>query len=250
MLPNEVYTIGPKPSGNPVEEILTLMTKLPTYMENADALRNISSISSLIAKAEAFAECGKQLTAELRQWQDRRELIHGQLYWEEKSDFRNKCSFATAQQDFFLSERFSFPNSVTAYSQMLYWTAVLLVYNNHWTTCVWLQTALGPGCELLPSTTDKFSLRANSTIYASAYNCAMNIAKSLEYFLRPEIAGIRAYLMGFPMTVAMGFFQYFDLAEDAWFQTVLRYLRDVEGIPLGDFLDSCASSKMLMLVRV
>jgi hypothetical protein len=174
----EIATIGPEPSQDSVEEILELMANVPAYMEDVDSLRDISLKSTIFARAQTLIKHGNQLITEFSDWQEQQRLSHGDLYWEEASSFRSQRCFATTEHDFCLSKRLGFPNIATAYSQMLYWTSLLLIISNQWTTCIWLKSTLGPEFRFLSSTVEEFSVGTNTAICTNGYSCAINIAKS------------------------------------------------------------------------
>jgi len=71
----------------------------------------------------------------------------------------------------------------------------------------------------------------------------------MEYFVRPGICGRFAGLIGFPMSVAMGYFQHNGGSELAWFDTVLGFLREKYHIPLDTFLQSIFEDADLQLIR-
>jgi hypothetical protein len=115
--------------------------------------------------------------------------------------------------------------------------------------CLWLKEALGTAADLLPEGNDKFSFPGQFTLYSGAHAAALDIAMSLEYFIRPEMGAVGAGLIGFPVSVAMGYFTYCNSPECAWIETVLKYVRRRYDIPLDTFLESMFTGRILQIVR-
>lgn len=228
------------------------MAQLPAYMEAADELRDNVSLFGDVKQVQCFIDQTHKLINELEAWQRERVLsTQDKLHIERASHLSFLLSISPSKAHIGkLSGNFLFPDSATAYSQILYWTALLLLYSNHWTALATFETPYKPRqAEQGVRQFEDFSPQ-ELDVYNRAYTCARNIAKSLDHFLGPEVAGNGASLIALPITVAMGFFQYWNLPENSWCEAILIHLREVCGIPLDDFLDSCNSSKSLVLVKI
>jgi hypothetical protein len=220
-------------------------------MEDADALREYVDVPTVLVKAVALAESCRLIWIELEQWHFIQETsIVCPRYWYEPSFLIQKTavplSFDTQSQ---FREYISFSDFSTAYSELLYWTTLLLLYSTHCLACVWLREFLGPAFAILPITDDPFSYPEHELLYSGACSSATNIAQSLEYFIQPERGGLGFGLIGFPMAVAMGFFEYCNSTKKEWFDIVLKDLRDSHAIPLDTFLESMFNEEILKLVR-
>jgi hypothetical protein len=220
-------------------------------MEDSDALRRHSDVSTTISKATSLAEKCRKLAAELEEWHEAQETQgSGPRSWQQPSIFRpSGAESPLAEGEYYLEECLYFPSFPVAFSELLYSTCLLLLYSTHCMTCGWLKATLGSAIALLPEGDDAFSYPEKFSLHAGAHKTAFDIAMSLEYFINPAMGGVGAGLIGFPVAVAMGFFQFCNLPELAWFDTVLRYVRREYDIPLDTFLESMATGEILKLVR-
>lgn len=237
---------------SPAHRVVDIMYQLPAIMEDADALRQYSDVATVLEKAIALSTKCRNTWAELEQLHCAQELanVHPR-YWY-ASSFLSLTAVASASvgSDSIFPEYICFSDFPTAYAELLYWTSLLLLYSTHCLACIWLREFLGPAFNLLPITDDPFSYPEHHTLYSGACSSATSIAQSLEYFVQPERGGLGVGLIGFPMAVAMGFYEYCHSPKREWFDVVLRYIRETHAIPLDTFLESMFNTDILKLVRV
>lgn len=79
------------------------------------------------------------------------------------------------------------------------------------------------------------------------HDMAVNIARSVEYFVQPKTVALGACVISFPIAVAFGYFEYFNLPECDWFRQIFAYTRKF-GIDVGDFLEAMPSETNLEFV--
>jgi hypothetical protein len=235
----------------PTHEVLDLMVHIPSVMEDADVLRQPSDVFVTVEKATALAAKCRQLATELERWHEIQEKNSaGPRSWEEPSILQSRSSgMFPDERGFPIKHRLCFSDLTVAHSEMLYWTSLLLLYSTHSMACRWLKETLGTVYDVLPSADDAFSHPQHVSLQPASRSCALNIGKSLEFFIRPEMGGAIIGLIAFPMSVAMGYFEYCHEPELAWFWTVLRYVRVKYAIPLDSFLESMFTEEILKLIR-
>jgi hypothetical protein len=233
-------------------QVIDILARLPSIMEDVDDMRECSDIQNLIRKAAALAEKSRALWNDFHSWHQSQDILDDTLrYWLESSIIHpKKEKWRADESKFHFVQYLNFSSLETAHSELLYWTGLLLLYSTHFTTCCWLREVLGSIFELLSGGADAFSYPENSTLGSAAQTCAINIAQSLEYFVKPEMGGLGIGLVGFPMSVAMGYFQYSNAPEKAWFEIILRYIRREYAVPLDGLLESMFKREILKLVRV
>jgi hypothetical protein len=181
-----------------INEVFDIMGRIPGYLEDADNLRTSSSIAK---SSIAFAEHGETLVRQLRSWYDTQLSLNLEpLYWEEDSTFADQNFSWRSQEDYFLNKRLEFKDSVTAHAIVLHWVALLLVYTTHYMNTLHLHNSLGhnEATTLASSKTHlSFSDASNLELLENAEKCALLTAKSIEYFLQPELGGISANMSAF-----------------------------------------------------
>ncbi|EFE41422.1 hypothetical protein TRV_03857 [Trichophyton verrucosum HKI 0517] len=153
-----------------------------------------------------------------------------------------------------------FLDTETAHLQMLYWTAQLLICNNLWLVYQFVSGQENRSWHKLNEPILNSRLDVSDGVPyrmpelpLSAYELraiAVNVARSLEYFLTPELMTIGVTMFAFPVTVSLGYFQYFDLPEAKWFDFVFEHILNSSGIDVGGFLDAVANENSLRLVKI
>ncbi|KAF2430988.1 hypothetical protein EJ08DRAFT_206468 [Tothia fuscella] len=234
---------------NPAYEIVDIMACMPSVMEDSDALKTCVDVAETLDKATSLANKCRLIWTELEDWHRSQELATvGPRYWEEPSNIR--LTKDPDAEDYMFPKRFCFPDPATAYAEIVYWTASLLLASTHYLACVWLKDNLPVASILLQSSDEIFSFDENAELYCRAFESANNIAQSLEYFIKPERGGTSIEVVGFPIAVARGFFEYCNSPKRKWFDVVLKYIRDTRSVPLDTFLNGTSEGQKLTLVRV
>jgi hypothetical protein len=227
------------------------MVHIPSVMEDADLLRQHSDVFGIVEKATTLAVKCRRLATEFERWHESKEKNSaGPRSWEEPSILQSLSSeMLLDDQGSPFKDRLCFSDLSVAHSEMLYWASLLLLYSTHSMACRWLIEKLGTVYDVLPSHEDAFSYPEHVSLHHASRSCALNIGKSLEFFIRPELGGAIIGLIAFPMSVAMGYFEYCRAPELAWFWTVLRYVRMKYAIPLDSFLESMFTEEILKLIK-
>jgi hypothetical protein len=219
-------------------------------MEESDTLRELSDAALILDRATALSQMCRKLHSEFQTWQRLRGNADGAPQnWLEPSTIFSEGITSSTDNGFHFASRLCFPDLETAYSQLLIWTSFLLLYGTHYATCRWLKQVLGPAFHLLYTEEDAFSYPENQMLLSETHSDAVHIAQAMEFFIKPEIGGLGVGLIGFPVSVAMGYFDHFDSPGKAWCRMVLRYVKRKYAVPLDDFLESMFNSEILKLIK-
>jgi hypothetical protein len=221
-------------------------------MEDVDDLREYSDASTIEIQAAALAEKSRALWVDLQTWHQFRYVVDpAPRYWFESSLLRPEATGSQVDKsEFHFVQYICFSNLETAHSELLYWTGLLLLYSMHYITCCRIRSILGHALYSLTGGDDMFSYPENSKLCSAAHSCAISIAQSLEYFVKPEKGGLGIGMLGFPITVAMGYLRYSNAPESAWFDIVLRYIRQEYAVPLDGLLESMFKGELSKHVRL
>ena len=87
---------------------------------------------------------------------------------------------------------------------------------------------------VLPPTYDKSNLPPME-VQNEIRDHVINILRSMEYFLLPEMRGVGPTLVLFPLRVAMQYFILFPGPELGWCYMMFQRVKDM-GVPFGNFL--------------
>lgn len=145
------------------------------------------------------------------------------LFWLEPSNLYHLAPSETCLE---LSEFICFPNICVAQRLLLFWTGSLL-----------LSIARQQLHEYPPrSQTPQSELRA--------MHFALCIARSLEFFLHPDMGLLGTNLIGFPLAVASKYcLQQGVKSKSLWFEVIDMRIREVRS-GLGGFLRDLANEKL------
>jgi hypothetical protein len=79
-----------------------------------------------------------------------------------------------------------------------------------------------------------------------AQSLALLITQSLEYFVHPDMGLMGTNIIGFPLSIAQGFFQHAGTEEVLWFEVIFQRISDLKS-GLSGFLDDMAKRNTLKL---
>ena len=122
-----------------------------------------------------------------------------------------------------------------ALQTVLYWASLLLMHS----TLLVTLGRLGPG-------SIGTSRIRNFTSSHKAQALALLITQSLEYFVHPDMGFMGTNVIGFPLSVAHGFFQHAGTDELLWFEVIFQRMSDLKS-GLSGFLDDMAKRRTLKL---
>lgn len=238
------------------DKLLDIMVKLPSMMEEADAVRSQTQSSSILAATISLSEVCRALVHELKQWHQHWSAVSAQpFHWARRSEIYNELNNKNPGK--VLPMALHFVDLETAHLENLYWASLLLIHATFCVTREWVKQfspasvslEVSDECEV-PDYGESLPIPDLPTItpLSEIHTCAINIAQSFEYFLQPEFGAAGSSLIGFPLMVAMGYFEYFNLPEISWFKVILGRFQDI-GIPLGKFLNGMVADKVATLVR-
>jgi hypothetical protein len=158
------------------------------------------------------------------------------LYWCEPSTLYSLLPYDSPRRVFPFFICFVDPD--IAFQVILHWAALLLmhstVYMNYVRICRHIDEKESPRSPAFESPNSGRSL-------------ALLIAQSLEYFVHPDMGLMGTNLIGFPMSVAQGFFTYTGSKEILWFDVIFQRIREMKS-GLGGFLDDMAKGDTVKLV--
>jgi hypothetical protein len=226
---------------DPVLEALDLLAQLPALFADYSNLRTCPSPQRIAERLQKLSMASNGLDNKFKNWEVRQISSTGNPpFWREKSDILSVSGVPNLRNHINFNECLSFTDLEAAYSHLFSWTGRLLLYATHYLTYMWIQNTAN---EVIGHFVGGKVAMLGSFDLPPTYDgreCALNIAQSMGYFLKPDAAGITAALIGFPMAVARGYFHYFKGSEDVWFTATLKHLSTKLCIPLDNFLESMA----------
>lgn len=238
------------------DKLLDIMAVLPSMMEEADSVRLQTQPSSTLSVTISLAGRCRSLICELELWLQLWSAASTQpLHWVKPSAIYKEID--SKPPDKGLPMALHFADLESAHLENLYWASLLLIHATFWVTCEWVMefSPLAPGLarDSEHKITDLAIHPITSILHPLAplseiHTYAIHIAQSLEYFLQPELGAAGSSLIGFPMMVAMGYFEHFRLPEVSWFNVILGRFQRL-GIPLEQFLNGMANEAVATLVR-
>ncbi|EFQ98243.1 hypothetical protein MGYG_01278 [Nannizzia gypsea CBS 118893] len=244
----------------PSHQLLQLLASIPSILRAIDLIREDNSPYLPYRVEEVSRNC-RDLLNKLGQWNISLWAGRGEpLYWERSSMLSISITEEFIRDHPIFSSYIHFLDTETAHLQMLYWTAQLLICNNLWLAYQFLSgqedkrwhevNAPIPNLHFDDSSRTTCSMAELPISAPELYVVATNIARSLEYFLTPELITIGVTMFAFPATVSLGYFQYFELPESRWFHYVFEHILTSSGIDVGGFLEAVANENSLRLVKI
>ncbi|KAG5207044.1 Zn(2)-C6 fungal-type DNA-binding domain [Trichophyton interdigitale] len=240
-------------------QLLQLLAAIPSILQEIDLIRDDHSSYLPVRVQEVSRKCC-DLLENLSLWNISFQDGRGLLHWEMPSIISIKKGKEFTREHPLFSTYIHFLDTETAHLQMLYWTAQLLICNNLWLIYQFVSgqenrswhkinepivNSLLDDSYGIPYRMPELPLPASEL-----YVVAVNVARSLEYFLTPELMTIGVTMFAFPVTVSLGYFQYFGLPEAEWFDFVFERILNSSGIDVGGFLDAVANENSLCLVKI
>ncbi|KAK2846404.1 hypothetical protein FQN49_005752 [Arthroderma sp. PD_2] len=240
------------PTGNQLShQLIYLLASIPPILRDIDSIQDNHSCHLPSKIKEVSTDCSRLLN-ELHLWnvlfQSEKQ---GSSYSEMPSTLAIGRGKKFASEHPVFSTYLHFPDIETAHLQMLYWTAQLLIYNNLWLAYRSLETRVQPtydqGDPLLnlspdlrgdPEGRPPCRMSALSISTSDLRAIAINIARSLEYFLNPESMAIGVTMFAFPVIISLNYFQYLNLLEAAWFRIIFDHILISSGIDVSGFIEA------------
>lgn len=222
--------------------LVSILNTLPAIVEAADNIRLLKDINHVrSATISLYERCHEVMDAleafdESLQWS--REDI---LYWDEPSALY--AALPDDSNERVMPQCFNFCDFVTACLQLTTWTSLLLMHSTLWLTYMWLRI------NRAESAIDMYI--PDAVPPEQVTNCdiiAINIVKSMEYFVRPEAGLLGAQQLIYPMSIVLGYLSFWDRPEKQWFPVILRRLHELNVGIEGFVADSFRGSDLQMIL--
>ena len=231
------------------DKLLDIMATIPSMMEEADLIRSQThTLSALSATISLSGRC-RAMIYSLEQWHQHwlKGVIHAP-HWFQRSEIYQTLDRKHPGK--VLPMALHFVDLETAHLENHYWASLLLIHATYWTTCEWVKRSFPLSSDVTPNDDECLATTVFHPLapLSEIHTYALNIAQSLEYFLRPRFGAGGSSLTGFPLTVVMGYFEYFQLPEASWFKVILDRFQSL-GIPMEQFLNGMANEDVAVLVK-
>lgn len=221
----------------PKQHLLDLMLEIPAFLQMIDYVHSASDLSQKSKRLSRVCDVYLNLYRRLQSWYEAYQRDYpSKLHWEQPSRFHTVHAIPSERVH---STCIYFPDFESGHIHLLYWTSHVLLFSN--------LGMLYPSC--LPNTQEDTQppFPPFPCGVQEMHDMAVNIARSVEYFIQPKTVALGACVISFPTAVAFGYFEYFNLPECDWFRQIFAYTRKF-GIDVGDFLEAMPSETNLEFV--
>ncbi|ETN39413.1 uncharacterized protein HMPREF1541_05636 [Cyphellophora europaea CBS 101466] len=223
-------------------QLVSILSSMPSIMESADHIRTIDDVAQVReATLDLRTRCHEIMDVlekfdETLQW-SQADL----LYWEEPSQLA--LSLAPDSDERVFTTFITFCDFPIACLQFTTWTSLLLMHSTLWLTYQWLRCYRPEAMidQAIPMMVppDKLDL---------CNDLAINIVKSMEYFVQPEMGLVGAQQIAYPMSIVMGYLTYWNRQERMWFPVIFRRLKELN-IGIEGFLVDTFKGNELRMIR-
>jgi len=196
-----------------------------------------SSTVVLTSKISIMAYTCQEYEARLTSWRaqlDQEKVVCGedQLLWEEPSQLYYTLAVNSPGRIF--PTFFCFPHLDIAQQIVLYWTGLMFMHVSQYT----VERRIKQHDASLPSLYSTDTER--TTAQAKCMELAINITKSLEYFVHPDTGLTAVDFLGLPVNLAYGYLTQFGAKERLWFDVIFTRLSAMSP-GFGEFMKAMAS---------
>jgi hypothetical protein len=208
-------------------------------MELADSIKLLEDEASILMSTDALTRRSRQVMDDLDEWQSSlADQYQGTTYHHIPSKLYASLPEKSPERIF--PTMITFPSLLTAYQLTTLWSCLLLLHSTLFLTYRHIHTH-HPGVRL-----DTVPTPPRHTT-STCHDLAILIAQSLEYFAQPDTGLVGAQQVGFPTSVAMGYFSFFNSREVQWFKVIFRRLRGLN-VGIEGFLESMFKEQGLQLM--
>ncbi|KPI34655.1 uncharacterized protein AB675_11643 [Cyphellophora attinorum] len=222
-------TIAPGDSRADFLLLFDILQGLPSTLEQLDTVSRLASEGNLKdaeAIARALIETCHVLTAQLKDWRDGldthcSDLGVTQLVSEEPSELYQSLPIDSPLRIF--PTYFCYPNIDLAQQVLLYMVGNVFL----WTVRAGMEDALD---SMQPQRqTDVTPPLRPGEIFGAERACrmALQVAQSLEYFVRPGMGLAAIDIFGFPITFIYNWLTDRNVPERMWFEVIFGHLRTI-----------------------
>ncbi|KAJ9607651.1 hypothetical protein H2200_007729 [Cladophialophora chaetospira] len=249
--------------------LFEILHSLPEIMKEGDSIKPSMSAeedtaSSIGQRLAAFTQKCREFETSLKEW-------YGELEWRYQTTHRHSQPWTE------LPSRDSQTGDTAKSKVQLYWFEPSTLYSllepdslarifplficfvnpdvafqvvEHWTGLLLMYSTLHMAQTRLRSHEDNQSPPQinNSTFTSNPRTLALLIAQSLEYFVHPDMGLLGTNIIGFPLSVAQGYFQHTGAVEVLWFDVIFERITALRS-GLRGFLDDMAKGNTVKLVR-
>lgn len=182
-----------------------------------------------------------EMEAQLRNWPATLELA-APLYWDEPSALYSAYSSFIQVPEIYQSA-ICFPSVRIAIALLFCWTGLLFVcmlremIDIERDAETWMESALfncNASTEASPSPLEE--VPSLEWVPETSHTFAIRIARSLEYFLHPDMGHLGTYLIGFPLGVLQSYFDRKNMHQELLWLKVVNARMTESGSGLGEFL--------------
>jgi hypothetical protein len=221
--------------------LFSILGRIPGIFELVDSINQIHDVSTLEKSLETLNTLSESVFAATEAWKASLSIsINRPLYGYNTSSLYQSLPPDSPERIF--PTTITFPSLIVAYHLTTLWSCLLLLHSN--LALTHLNTATR-----FPNLHFEIPRPSQHTPKAAPY-LALLITQSLEYFTQPSMGLVGAQQVGFPFSVAMGYYAHInpESKEMRWMRIVLRRLGGM-GVGIEGFLNSMFEQRKLVLVK-
>lgn len=208
-------------------------------MQHADSVRLLTDEQEILPAVQTLIEQSAAIVDDLEQWQsDLTARYNGRAYWHAPSLLYS--SLPPDSPDRIFPTMLVFPSLVTAFHLTTLWSCLLLLQSNLFLTYRQVRTQH-------PSIPIETLPNPPQHTHSVCFSLAVLITQSLEHFLQPDTGLVGAQQVGFPISVVLGYFSFFDAREMLWIRVIFRRLEELN-VGIEGFLASMFNESGLQLM--
>jgi hypothetical protein len=220
--------------------LFNILGRVPGIFELIDSINQLGDLPTLERSLENLYTQSDSVFAAAEVWKASLCLsINAPLYTYTSSALYQ--SLPPDSPDRIFPTTITFPSLMVAYHLTTLWSCLLLLHSN--LALTYLNLARFPTLPFAVHKPSQHTPRAGPHL-------ALLITQSLEYFAQPSMGLVGAQQVGFPFSVAMGYYAHVnpDSKEMRWMRVVLRRLGEM-GVGIEGFLNSMFEQRKLVLVK-
>jgi hypothetical protein len=209
-------------------KLFHILNRIPAIIQHADNIKLLTSSTTIMSSTHALFLRAASVMDDLDEWQSSHADLNGVPYTYTPSLLYASLPETSLERIF--PTMLTFTSLVTAYHFTTIWSCLLLLHSTLFLTRRHIAT-YHPTLSL-----DTLPLALQHTL-SICHDLALLITQSLEYLVQPEMGLVGAQQVGFPISVVMGYFSFFNCREHLWFKVIFRRLREMN-VGIEGFLDS------------
>lgn len=217
--------------------LLDYLVQLPSLLEQVDMARAECIPHLLQLRLDTLLKGCQNLERHFKEWyENMKDHLGGLSYYIEQPTLTG----STMEASDFIS--YNFPDADIAHVMTLYWTGLHILYSI-FEACYCIAEDLSPAVsdnmhEYFDSSRHVNPFRKDSNTKAAMEmmsSAAIHLARSIPYFLQPDMNDFGPRIITFPLAMAIFFPNKLAGGQSAWWTAILQRLED-RGMSIAGFL--------------